>query len=235
MTICSFPAPVRHFAWFFLLLLLCAPLAADESKASPAINRQYQDPDWQQWVTAFENPGRELYARRHDIVAALGLRAGMAVADIGAGTGLFTRLFARQVAPQGRVYAVDISKTFIDNILRTCREQGIGNVTGIVNSQRDTGLAGNSVDLVFLADTYHHFENPQAMLASIQRALRTAGRLVIIDFRREPGFSSPWVMQHVRAGQETVVREITAAGFRLEADTPLLRSNYFLLFSKRAQ
>ena len=81
------------------------------------------DPDWQRWVNTFERPGREVYDRRHAIVAASKVRPGMTVADIGAGTGLFTRLFAPAVEPDGTVYAIDISSTFIDNILRTCREK----------------------------------------------------------------------------------------------------------------
>jgi predicted methyltransferase len=71
------------------------------------------------------------------------------------------------------------------------------------------------------------------MLAAIHRALRSNGRLIVIDFRRLPGSSSQWVMQHVRAGRETVIEEIQAAGFRFVADRPVLSSNYFLEFEKR--
>lgn len=183
-------------------------------------------------MSVFERRGREVYEHRHAIVAATGVRPGMQVADIGAGTGLFTRLFASKVAPTGTVYAVDISRTFIENILRTCREMGLNNVEGIVNSPRTTGLPDQSIDLAFVTDTYHHFEYPASMLESIHRSLRTGGRLVIIDFRREPGISSPWVMGHVRAGKNAVIREIQAAGFRLVTEKPVMRSNYFLTFSK---
>jgi len=70
------------------------------------------------------------------------------------------------------------------------------------------------------------------MLASIHRALRPGGSLVIIDFERIPGVSSAWVMNHVRAGKETVIREVEAAGFRLEKEIPLLRQNYMLRFRR---
>ena len=156
----------------------------------------------------------------------------MTVADIGAGTGLFTRLFARAVEPGGTVYAVDISDTFVENILRTCREQGLTNVQGIVNSQHTTGLPDDAVDLAFVTATYHHFEYPDDMLASIHRALRRGGRLIIIDFRRDPRISSRWVMSHVRGDRDQVIREVQAAGFRLVDDKPLLRTNYFLEFRK---
>lgn len=224
------------YALYFLgLALLLAPLQADEQSVRPGVNRQYENPDWQQWVNTFERSGREVYAMRHAIVAATGAGPGMAVADIGAGTGLFTRLFAPAVMPGGKVYAVDISATFIENILRTCREQGLNNVEGIVNSPRDVGLPADSIDLAFITATYHHFEYPVSTLASIRRALRTGGRLVIIDFRRDPHISSPWVMQHVRGDKNSVIREIRAAGFHLLEDKPLLRTNYFLVFGKTGQ
>jgi ubiquinone/menaquinone biosynthesis C-methylase UbiE len=223
----------RLFLFSLLVLLLAAgTLAAQEQSVRPGINRSYEHPNWQQWVNTFERRGREVYERRHAIVAASAVRPGMAVADIGAGTGLFTRLFARAVAPGGTVYAVDISDTFVENILRTCRAQGLDNVQGIVNTPHDTGLAEDKIDLAFVTATYHHFEYPDDMLASIHRALRRNGRLIIIDFRRDPRISSRWVMSHVRGDRQQVIREVQAAGFRLLDDKPLLRTNYFLEFKK---
>ena len=225
----------------FRLVLLAAwlglataftPAGAQEHSVYPGINREYAHPVWAQWVAAFENQGREVYVRRHAIVEASGVRPGMIVADIGAGTGLFTRLFATRVAPGGKVYAVDISATFIDNILRTCRDQGLTNVQGIVDSDRSAGLPADSIDLAFLSDTYHHFEYPVSMLTSIHQALRGGGRLIIVDFRRDPRVNPPWVLKHVRAGRDTVIREVQAAGFRFVEDKPVLRSNYFLVFEK---
>lgn len=218
-------------------LLLCGLLttlaaAAQQPSVRPGINDHFIDPDWSRWVNTFERPGREVYDRREAIVAACEVTPGMDVADIGAGTGLFTRLFARAVAPDGTVYAIDISRTFIDNILRTSREQGLANVEGIVNSPRDTGLPAESIDRAVVIDTYHHFEYPQSMLASIRQALRRDGRLVIIDFRRDPRISSSWVMGHVRGNRMQVIEEVQAAGFRLVDDNPLLRTNYLLQFVK---
>ena len=156
----------------------------------------------------------------------------MDVADIGAGTGLFTRLFSPEVGPNGKVYAVDISRTFVENIARESRELGLKNVTGVVNSPDDAMLEPNSIDLAFTVDTYHHFEYPESMLASIHEALRPGGRLIVIDFIKQPGKSSRWVMGHVRADKKRVIDEISSAGFVLIDDKALLRSNYFLEFRK---
>lgn len=205
--------------------------AQAQTGADPAINRPYAEPEYEQWVERFERPGRELYDKRADIVARLHLKPGMAVADIGAGTGLFTRLFAQAVKP-GRVYAVDIAKNFVDAIVRDARARGLTNIVGVVNDQTSTQLPQASIDLAFLADTYHHFEQPQAMLRSLHAALRPGGRLVVIDFKREPGSSSAWMMGHVRADRATVIKEIEAAGFKFARAEALLRENYFVVFSR---
>ncbi len=216
-----------------LIAVLLTPVASgQEPNINPGINDRYRNPDYQRWVNVFERPGREVFDRRREILEATGVEAGMVVADIGAGTGLFTRLFSPRVGPEGRVIAVDISRTFIDNILRTAAGQGLHNIEGVVNTDRDVALPPDSVDLAFLCDTYHHFEYPQTMLQSIHRALRPAGALVIIDFRRIPGYSSPWVLGHVRAGREAVREEVEAAGFRLVEKQAFLRTNYFLRFVK---
>lgn len=222
---------MRRLTIVLPFLLLALPgLAVETPGARPEINLPYQSPDYEHWVSVFERPGREVYDRRHQIVEATGTWRGAVVADIGAGTGLFTRLFAHRVGPQGKIYAVDISRTFVENILRTARAEGLNNVVGIVNSQAETRLSANSTDIVFVCDTYHHFEQPKAMLASIRRALRPGGALIVVDFERIEGKSSAWVLEHVRAGKEEMVREIEAAGFRFAGEENFLRENYFLKF-----
>jgi predicted methyltransferase len=212
--------------------VLAVPVGhAQEPSVSSPINRPFLEPEFETWRRRFERPGREVYDRRQQIVMATGVRPGVTVADIGAGTGLFTRLFSAAVGRTGRVYAVDISPVFIDNVLRISRKMGQRNVEGIVNSPSDVMLPPASVDLAFICDTYHHFEHPEAMMTSIRRALKPGGGVVVIDFRKIPGFSTPWVMSHVRADEATVVREIEAAGFRLVEDRDFLRSNYFLRFT----
>jgi ubiquinone/menaquinone biosynthesis C-methylase UbiE len=200
--------------------------------ADPGVNAPFHQPDSERWNRILEQPGRELFDRRQAIVAALGLNPGMMVADVGAGTGLFTVPFAQAVGPEGRVYAVDVAAEFIDNIERRVRDQGLGNVVGIVNNQHSTLLPPQSLDLVFLADTYHHFEQPADMLRSIHGALRPGGELVVIDIQREPATSSPWVMHHVRAGRGQVIAEVELAGFRFTREEPILRGNFFLRFRK---
>jgi predicted methyltransferase len=209
-----------------------APAEAERPVVPRSMNAHYLDADVQQWRSIFESPGREVFDRRFQVVAALGLKPGMRIADVGAGTGLYTMLFARAVGESGKVYAVDISPSFIGSIEERAAAFQVNNVEGIVNNERSTELPPGSADIVFMADTYHHLAYPRSMLTSIHTTLVPGGVLAIVDFRRRPGFSSPWVMGHVRAGRAEVIEEVQAAGFEY-LDEPLdLRTNYFLRFRK---
>jgi len=228
-----------HTLSHLLVILLLAGLATilpaqhrTASTADPAINQPFLNADFEQWVNIFESPGRELYAKRHQVLQALDLQPGMKVVDLGTGTGFFALLFAQSVGHEGRVFALDISRPFVENVARRAREAGFDNLEARVNPPDALDLPPRSLDLVFVADTYHHFEYPARMLASIHRALKSDGRLVVIDFHREPGHSSRWVLEHVRAGKDQVIKEIEAAGFRLVKEPNVLAQSYFLLFRK---
>ncbi len=218
----------------FLALILqpfaAVAIRAQEESVKPGINESYQKAPVEQAVKRFETESREVFRQRAKIVDACRLKPGMAVADVGAGTGLFTRLLAPEVGPQGKVYAVDITKKFIEHIEQTCKEADIKNVQCVVCTDQSTELPPGSVDLVFVCDVYHHFEFPYKTLASIHRALRSKGQLILIDFKKEGG--SDWVQGHVRANKKTVLKEVTNAGFKLTDEPDLMKTQYFLRFEK---
>ena len=166
-------------------------------------------------------------------VAALAISPGTVVTDVGAGTGVFTELFSQKVGAGGTVIAQDISPDFIRGIMERARQSGLDNVQTLLGTDKDARLPHGGVDLIFTSDTYHHFEYPQAMLSSLRAALRPAGRLIVIDYEKLPGRSSPWILSHVRANRETVIAEVEAAGFRLLKVHHFLRENYFLEFGRR--
>lgn len=223
---------MRYFLLLQLTLLLSTAAIALEQNVNPNINKPLLDPDYGTWLQRFERPGREIYDLREVIVKAANIEKGMDIADIGAGTGLFTRLFASTVAPEGKVYAVDIAENFIDEIVSQAEADGMNNVIGIVNSQKETGLKAGSIDLAFVCDTYHHFEYPRTMLRSMFHALRKGGSLIVIDFRKIKGVSSNWVMSHTRANRETVIREIESEGFVLTEDRDFMKTNFYLRFRR---
>ena len=218
---------------FLFVLSGRAVAPAQKKSVKPGINKAFQNPDVQTFRKRFEREGRDVYDKRHEILKACRIKRGMRIADIGAGTGLFTRLFSEAVGPQGKVYAVDIAPNFIRHIQQMARREGRRNIISIVCTQQSTKLPPHSVDLVFLCDTYHHFEFPHKTLRTIHRALVPGGQLILIDFHRIPGKSSDWVLGHVRAGQKVFVGEIARAGFRqVEERKDLLASNYFVRFVK---
>jgi ubiquinone/menaquinone biosynthesis C-methylase UbiE/copper chaperone CopZ len=200
------------------------------------MNKKCVDPkaDIEQFVKRFESESRDIYVKRQDIARSVGLRPGDAVADIGAGTGLFTLLFAEQVGPKGTAYAVDIGPAFLKYIAEQATKHGHeGAITTVLNTQDSAMLPSNAIDVAFICDTYHHFEHPEKMLASIHRALRPGGRLIIIDFDLRKD-SSDFVKQRARAPKKVYYQEITAAGFKLidMKDVPSIKDNFYAEFRR---
>lgn len=218
------------------LLLLAACSTPEPVSVKPGINTSFLDPnlDVDGYVKRFEAESREVFAKRSAIARACGLQPGMAIADVGAGTGVFVDFFAQDVTKDGRVYAVDLAPNFVERLRERAASRKQTQVEVILCTERDVSLPEASVDTVFTCDTYHHFEYPQATLASIHRALRPGGTFVVVDFERIPGKSREWLLNHVRCGKEQVIREVTEAGFELAEEVPLgFEENYFLRFRRR--
>jgi predicted methyltransferase len=218
-----------------ITLLTLVSATAQEKSVRPGINKPFENPNLKEFIEKFEGESREIAAHAREIVAACKLKPGMAIADVGAGTGLFTRRFAVEVGEKGKVFAVDIAPTFLRHIKKTCEEAKLKNVETILCDPSSTKLPKNSVDLVFICDTYHHFEFPQRTLRSIHDALRPGGNIVLIDFQRIEGKSSEWILGHVRAGKEVFVGEVKAAGFKVVGEENILKENYFVRFEKVAK
>ena len=218
----------------FLLAAASAPVLAQDKSVRPGINDNFKSPNVQEWIGRLETESREPFVRRNEIVAATGIKPGDIVADIGAGTGLFTALFAARVGPQGQVYAVDIALSFLAHISETAKKQGITNITPVLGQQDSISLLANSIDAAYVCDTYHHFEFPQKTLASVHRALKPNGRLVIVEFHKVAGVTTPDRMEHVRAAQDVVEKEVAAAGFRKVSQPAVagLKENYVIIFQR---
>ena len=219
------------------LFLIIATLAfAQDASVKPGINDKFLDPklNVEEWTKKFETESREIFLRREKIVAAAGLKPGMTMADIGAGTGLFTLHFAQAVGADGKVFAVEIAKNFLEHIKARATKASASNVQTILCTGKSVELPEASIDLAFICDVYHHFEYPQATLATLHKALKPGGELVLIDFKRIPGQTSDFIMGHVRAGQEVFEAEVTAAGFEKVSEvTDVLMENYFVKFKRK--
>jgi len=217
---------------------LAATHAAVLSETVPVgINASFLDAsaDAARFVGRFESESREIFKHRQKIAEVVNLHAGQAVADIGAGTGFFSNLFARTVGDSGKVYAVELSPVLAERLRELAKTMKLPQVEVVQCTERSVMLPHNSVDVAFICDTYHHFAFQDETLASLHRAMRPGGQLLLIDFERIPGKSSDFVLGHVRAGREVFRAEIEAAGFRFvrAEDSSFLADNYFLRFEKK--
>jgi predicted methyltransferase len=218
-------------------LLSCASDNAPQPAVTPAgINDTFLSPDLDvnEYIERFEGESRAVYAQRHAIVEALEVGAGDDVADIGAGTGFFSFLFADAVTPTGTVFAVEVSPNFLAHLQERAASEAPETVRATEATERSVGLPPSSVDLAFICDVYHHFSYPSDSLASLHSAIRPGGSLVLIDFERVAGKSPEWLLKHVRAGRDVFRAEIEAAGFVLAAEIQLdgLEDNYILRFDR---
>ena len=227
----------RRLRYISLFPIIPFFVFAQSESVKPGINDPYLNPDLQveEWVERFEREGREVYDNRSEIVNRIGLEPGMAVADVGAGTGLFLPLLAKGVGEEGTVYAIEIVPKFVEHVDTLAKENHWANVETVLCTERSIELPSNSIDVAYICDVYHHFEYPMDSLASIHTALKPGGQIIMIDFKRIPGVSSDWILDHMRAGQEVFEQEITSAGFqKVEEIDDLLRDNYMLRFQKQS-
>lgn len=217
-----------------------APRATAPAPVEPAvpagINDNFLSPelDVAEYLERFEGESREVAVLREALAATLELEPGERVADVGAGTGLYLDLFAASVGERGRVLALDISPVFVEHLRARVRAMGWTPVEPRLSEADSVGLPAGSIDAAWICDTYHHFEAPLAVLASLRSALRPGGRLVVIDFERIPGVTREWLLGHVRADKATFRAEIESAGFEFVDEVELdgLEENYVLRFRR---
>jgi SAM-dependent methyltransferase len=139
----------------------------------------HQAADW------LERPEREEEEHSQQLLKELKIKPGDAVADIGAGTGYFSRRIARLVGPTGKVFANDIQPEMLELLTNKMAADGISNVVAVLGSVTNAGLPASSVDLALMVDVYHEFDYPFEMMQSICRSLKPGGRVVFVEFRGE--------------------------------------------------
>lgn len=142
----------------------------------------HQAADW------LERPERETEEKPDRVMQLLGLKPGQVVADIGAGSGYYTRRMALDVAPDGKVFAVDIQPEMLLILTNKLTAEGITNVVPVLGAINDPKLPENSVDLALMVDVYHEFSHPYEMMTALCRSLKPAGRVVFVEYRGEDGW-----------------------------------------------
>lgn len=188
----------------------------------------FDETPYGEFVKRFEDENRDIFKSLPEIIKACELNEGAVIADIGVGTGIFTREFAKKVGPTGTVYAVDVTPKFTERLSE------IDNVIPVLCTEKSVNLPEESVDIVFICDSYHHFDFPEETMLSIWQALRPGGKLILIDFERIEGRSREWVLGHLRAGKEVFQAEIENCGFLYDSEIPIdgFTENYFTVYYK---
>jgi ubiquinone/menaquinone biosynthesis C-methylase UbiE len=177
----------------------------------------------------YERPGRDAWQKPKEVVDALKLQPADVVADIGAGSGYFTRRLATRV-PQGIVYAVDIDEKMLQHIHQYVEKQKQHNIVTVLSPVHDPMLAPGSTDVIFICNTYHHFTNRLDYNKRLARSLKKGGRLVIVDYYKKELPVGPPAAE--KLGKEEVIQEISAASLKLEQQLTFLPHQYFLIFRK---
>lgn len=160
-----------------------------------------------------ERPEREEEEAPAKALDALELKAGMVVADIGAGSGYYSALMAKRVGPAGRVFATDIQPGMIDLLNRRITAERLENVTAVLGGVDDPKLPAHSLDLAIMVDVYHELQAPQAFLQRLRECFKPDGRLVLLEFRKEDP-RIPILEVHKMSVAE-VKQELEAEGFVL--------------------
>ncbi|HUG94339.1 MAG TPA: DUF5060 domain-containing protein [Planctomycetaceae bacterium] len=158
-----------------------------------------------------ERPEREKEEQLTKLVESLGLKPGMAVADIGAGSGVISVMLARKVGPAGTVFAVDIQEEMLSLLQKKAEQLGLENIEPVLGDIKSPSLEAESVDLALMVDVYHEFSFPYEMLAGIARALKPGGRVAFVEYRRE----DPRVRRMIK-----LVHTMTQAQVKREATRP---------------
>jgi ubiquinone/menaquinone biosynthesis C-methylase UbiE len=161
-----------------------------------------------------ERPEREDEEAPSKALDALALTPGMAVADIGAGSGYYTSRIAKRVGPSGRVYATDIQPGMIQLLDRRVTAEGLTNVTTILGGMDDPKLPPASIDLAIMVDVYHELQAPQLFLQRLKGAFKPGGRLVLLEFRKEDP-KIPILEVHKMSVAE-VTQEMEAEGYAID-------------------
>jgi len=163
-------------------------------------------------VTALLTATRSRRAEANRLVELLSLREGTTVAEIGAGSGWLTVEVAQRVGPSGRVYSTELTAARLDEIRQAAGEAGLHNVTALEAGERTTNLPAACCDAIFMRRVYHHLSDPSSILTSIHEALRSGGRLVIIEFR-----AGGLVGRVTRMGVDraALIEAVTAVGFEV--------------------
>lgn len=223
----------------FTLLCWAAPAAMAPAQHGHAQKdgAQHRGPsDIKEYIESLERPERDQYQKPSQVIEALGLKPGMAVADLGAGSGYFTRRFAEAVTETGKVYAVDVEEEMLTYNRERLADLHIPYHAEFILARPDSPkLPADSTNLIFLCNVYHHLEDRAAYFSNVKSALKAGGRVAIVDFYHDERSGNVGFPKKHLVPRETVLDEMTKAGYKLVKEHSFLPRQYFLEFAPTAR
>ena len=182
-----------------------------------------------EWIKTLERESRTAELKIDEVIARIGLHPGDLVADLGAGTGIFTRPFARAVNPSGKAYAVEIDRELVEYIDRRAREEGIRNLETVLGQSDDPNLPVHDLDVAFFHDVLHHIKERELYLKRLATYLKPNGRIVVIDLvhghEKEP---------EMQISVDDVSRWMDAAGFQPIQQIALFKDKFFVIYGRKS-
>jgi ubiquinone/menaquinone biosynthesis C-methylase UbiE len=203
-----------------------APSAAHAPRREPANVMSYEKAAW------LEREGRAEQEKPEVVISAMALKEGMNVAEIGAGTGFFSRRIGKVVGPAGKVYAEDIQPQMLELLKQYTDKEGVRNIVPILGTETDPKLPAHGIDRILLVDVYHEFQQPEPMLAHIRDSLAPGGTVILVEYRLEGGTAAHINIKH-RMSVEQVLSEWNAGGFELVDRIETLPAQHIFIFSAR--
>ena len=208
-----------------VVVLAVGTAQAQQPPPAKPDHMQHRFDDPAKFAKSFDDPTRDAWQMPDRVIHSLGLKEGMAVADIGAGTGYFTMRLAK-VSPKLTVYAADIEPSMVDHLKTRAAAEHLVNVVPMLAAASGPNLP-KPVDVVVVVDTYHHLPSRAAYFRNLRKSLKPGGRVAIIDFRKDAPDGPP---VHFRFTPSQIEAEMTEAGFRLDAVHDFLPRQHFLVF-----
>jgi len=194
-------------------------------------NAGYKTPEGRKQVAAsLADPARDRTLRPGQLMNEMGLKPGMTVADVGTGVGFMLPFLSKRVGSDGHVVAEDIEDDFLKLARESADNQNLSNVTFVKGTVTDANLPEGGVDIELVLDAYHHFDYPEKMLASLHKALRPDGKLVIVEYyKRETAMPNGRALTHIRLDMPDVIKEVEANHFHLIEEKERIKNVQYML------
>ena len=206
-------------------LLSTTAFAAEE-------HQDYRRPaDIKQYLEQLDSEERDQYQKPRQVIDALNLKPGLSVADLGSGSGYFTRRFIEAVTETGKVYAVDVEPEMLKYAEESVVHMHRSYTAEFILARPDSPkLPYESIDLLFVCNTYHHLGERTKYFSDATSSLKPGGRVAIIDFYHDERSGELGFPKRHLVPRETVIAELSGAGYRLIREHTFLPRQYFLEF-----